>query len=310
MSATCARPSSAIHLARISAALGHRVIRDNHLGDWGSQFGMILWGWKTAARRVRATTPTPSAELARLYRLAQDRIKAGRHSGRGGRQAETAKLHAGDPENRALWSQFMPHCLAALQAVYDRLGVRFDVQLGESFYDPMLAAVVADLQDRGLADESEGAIVVFVEADRGTVHRSASATVPSTTPRPTWRPSSTGSRPGTPTRSFTSSIIVRATISSSFSRSRASGGYDAVDLEHVAFGTILGPDRRPFKTREGDVVGLESLLDEAIAEARKVVDENSPELDPEERAARRRSRRARGHQVRRPVPEPDQRLRL
>ena len=77
---------------------------------------------------------------------------------------ETARLHAGDPENRALWRRFIPHCLAALQAIYDRLGVRFDVQLGESFYDAQLGSIVADLEEKGIATLSEGAVVVFVEA--------------------------------------------------------------------------------------------------------------------------------------------------
>src|SRR5213075_2835194 len=75
---------------------------------------------------------------------------------------ETAKLHAGDAENRRLWSEFLPQCLAAIQKMYDRLGIRFDVTLGESFYDPFLADVVADLQKKGLATESDGAICVFI----------------------------------------------------------------------------------------------------------------------------------------------------
>ncbi len=149
-------------LARIFAALGHHVVRDNHLGDWGSQFGMILWGWKNA-RDEAAFAADPVAELARLYRLAQDSIKAGDRSVEEAARAETAKLHAGDPENRALWERFMPHCLEALRKIYDRLGVRFDVELGESFYDPMLADVVNDVSARGIAEESEGAVVVFTK---------------------------------------------------------------------------------------------------------------------------------------------------
>ncbi len=133
-------------LARIWTALGHRVIRDNHLGDWGSQFGMILWGWKNA-RDESHYAEDPVGELARLYRLAQDRIKAGETAVEEAARLETAKLHAGDPENRALWKQFMPHCLAALQSIYDRLGVRFDVQLGESFYDSQLESVVGELKE-------------------------------------------------------------------------------------------------------------------------------------------------------------------
>src|SRR3954451_22257451 len=111
-------------LTRIIAAVGHKVIRDNHLGDWGSQFGMILWGWKHA-RDEAAFAVHPVPELARLYRLVQDRIKAGEREVEDAARAETAKLHAGDTENRALWERFMPHCLGALREIYDRLGVRF-----------------------------------------------------------------------------------------------------------------------------------------------------------------------------------------
>jgi arginyl-tRNA synthetase len=267
-------------LARINSALGHRVVRDNHLGDWGSQFGMILWGWKNA-RDDASYTADPVGELARLYRVAQDRIMEGNTDVKAAAQAETAKLHAGDPENRALWSQFMPHCLGALQALYDRLGVRFDVQLGESFYDPMLAAVVADLQVKGLAVASEGALVVHVEQTEAPfiVRKRDGAFNYATTDlatieyrAQTWHPDQVlyvvDHRQGDHFKQL-------------FEVARA-WGYNSLGLEHVAFGTILGADRRPFKTREGDVVGLESLLDESTAEALKVVTENSPELDPAE----------------------------
>jgi arginyl-tRNA synthetase len=269
-------------LARLNTALGHRVIRDNHLGDWGSQFGMILWGWKNARDETRFATD-PVGELARLYRLAQDRIKAGDRGVEEAARVETAQLHAGDPENRALWSRFMPHCLAALQAVYDRMGVRFDVQLGESFYDPRLAEVVEDLQKKQLAVESEGAIVVFVEQTEAPflVRKRDGAFTYATTDLATiqyrvatWDPDQVlyvvDHRQGDHFKQL-------------FEVARK-WGYDSADLEHVAFGTILGKDRRPFKTREGDVVGLESLLDEATAEALKVVQANSPELDPAEQA--------------------------
>ncbi|MBV8126562.1 MAG: arginine--tRNA ligase [Planctomycetaceae bacterium] len=269
-------------LARIFKALGHHVIRDNHLGDWGSQFGMILWGWKNA-RDEAAFAADPVAELARLYRLAQDRIKTGDQSVEVAARVETAKLHAGDAENRALWNQFMPHCLQALRKIYDRLGVRFDVELGESFYDPMLASVVEDVSARGIAEESEGAIVVFtaetsapfiIRKRDGAFNYGTTDLATIKYRAATWNPQQilyvVDHRQGDHFRQL-------------FAVARR-WGYDQVDLEHVAFGTILGADRRPFKTREGDAVGLESLLDEAVSEARKVVDANSPDLDQEARA--------------------------
>ncbi len=268
-------------LARILTGLGHRVVRDNHLGDWGSQFGMILWGWKTA-RDQAAYDVNPVAELARLYRLAQDRIKAGDAAVEDAARAETAKLHSGDPENRALWQAFMPHALQALAGLYDRLGIAFDVQLGESFYDDRLAAVVDDLTTKGLAVPSEGAMVVFVEGTEAPfiVRKTDGAFTYATTDLATiayrvqeWRPDQilyvVDHRQGDHFKQL-------------FEVARK-WGYRDVELAHIAFGTILGPDRRPFKTRDGDVVGLESLLDEAVARARRIVDENSPELDPAER---------------------------
>ncbi len=315
-------------LSRLFAALGHRVIRDNHLGDWGSQFGMILWGWKHE-RNDEAYEESPVTELARLYRSVQSHIKAGAaleeqfakvfalekqgrqadadalfnnmYDGTGlnrqdvehvilqGRKVadearqETARLHAGDPENRSLWQQFMPHCLAALQTIYDRLGVRFDVQLGESFYDDMLADVVKDLEAKNLAVPSEGATVVFVEGAKAPllVRKSDGAYNYATTDLATIK---YRARTWNPDLSL---YVVDHRQSDHFKPLfdvARRWGYDSTELQHVAFGTVLGPDRKPYKTRDGDVIGLESLLDEAVSEARKVVDENSPDLDEAERA--------------------------
>jgi arginyl-tRNA synthetase len=315
-------------LARIYSALGHKVIRDNHLGDWGSQFGMILWGWKNH-RDDAAYAADPVFELARLYRLAQAGIKPGEalqerygkaitldEAGKSAEaltlfaklaegtsdsfedvarqvaaareiqdatRVETAKLHAGDFENRVLWDQFMPHCLAALQTVYDRLGIRHDVHLGESFYDPMLAGVVEDLEARGLAVESNRATVVFTEGFKAPfmVRKSDGAYGYATTDlatiqyrKVTWNPDLL-------------LYVVDHRQGDHFKQLFAVArrwGYDGIAMEHVAFGTVLGKDKRPYKTRDGDVVGLESLLDEAIAEARKVVDENSSHLPEDQRA--------------------------
>ncbi len=315
-------------LARIYQALGHTVIRDNHLGDWGSQFGMILWGWKNH-RDEAAYAADPVGELARLYRLAQARIKAGEDADKthgkaialdeqgkhdeaaalfarqaagtdltfegaartvgDGRavadasRAETVKLHSGDFENRVLWEQFMPHCLGAIQAIYDRLDIRHDVHLGESFYDPMLADVVKDLEARGMAVPSEGATVVFSEGFRAPfiIRKKDGAYNYATTDLAT-----TKYRHETWNADLLLYVVDHRQgdhFQQLFSVARR-WGYAEIEMVHVAFGTILGADRRPYKTRQGDVVGLESLLDDAVAEARKVVDENSAHLDESRRA--------------------------
>ena len=176
----------------------------------------------------------------------------------------------------------MPHCLAALQAVYDRLGIRHDVHLGESFYDPMLAGVVKDLEAKGLAVPSEGATVVFTEGFKAPfiVRKRDGAYNYATTDlatvqyrKATWDPDLL-------------LYVVDHRQGDHFKQLFAVAkkwGYDQIAMEHVAFGTVLGKDKRPYKTRDGDVIGLESLLDEAIAEARKVVDENSGHLPEEQR---------------------------
>ncbi len=214
-----------------------------------AQFGMILWGWKNA-RDEAAYAADPVAELARLYRLVNDRIKAEEPGVEDAARAETAKLHAGDPENRALWQQFMPHCLNALNAIYDRLGVGFDVELGESFYDEMLGPVVHDLEARGLAVPSEGATVVFVEGSKAPfiVRKSDGAYNYATTDLATIRYRAERWNPDEIL------YVVDHRQADHFKQLfdvARRWGYDRIDLEHVAFGTILGNDRKPFKTRGG-----------------------------------------------------------
>jgi arginyl-tRNA synthetase len=158
------------------------------------------------------------------------------------------------------------------------MGVRFDVQLGESFYDPQLAAVVADLEAKGLAVESDRAVVVFVEQTEAPfiIRKRDGAFTYATTDLATikyrvenWQPDHVlyvvDNRQGDHFKQL-------------FEVARK-WGYGSPALTHVGFGSVLGSDRRPIKTREGDTVGLESLLDEATAMAQKVVDQNSPDLD-------------------------------
>ena len=317
-------------LAELFEALGHRVIRDNHLGDWGTQFGMILRAWKREGDEAAYETD-PVGELARLYKgeqatirrgeqlaekfakplrlqaegkadeaealfqklgggndFAPDlvtvlaRIAEGRETAEAAR-AETAALHEGDPTNRALWSRFMPACLAALDLIYQRLGIRFDHQLGESHYDPMLPAVVADLEAKGLAETSEGALIVPVRATPAPflIRKRDGAYNYATTDLATikyrvehWDPD----------------LILYVVDTRQSDHFKAlfevarRWGFDRPDYQHVAFGAILGNDRRPIKTRSGDSIGLESLLDESVVRARKVVDANSPDLPDSERA--------------------------
>ena len=273
-------------LARILKFRGHHTITDNHLGDWGTQFGMILWGWKHC-RDDAAFAADPTGELGRLYRLVRkvadakpDELVADPEAAalaarfpEAGREvlAETAKLHEGDPENRRLWEQFMPACRREIDRIYGRLDVSFDHTLGESFYQPLLAGTVRDLEACGLARESRGATGVFLDGpDKPPllIRKADGAFLYATTDLATirWR-----MEHWKPDRIL---YVVDHRQSQHFEQvfeTARRWGVGGVDFVHVAFGTVLGDDGKPFKTRAGDTVGLEALLDEGVARAFSVV---------------------------------------
>ncbi|MEI8373091.1 MAG: arginine--tRNA ligase [Planctomycetota bacterium] len=295
-------------LCRTLRFLGHQVISDNHIGDWGTQFGMIIYGYKHFLE-PDAYRNRPVEELARLYRLVRQLVDyvenekvatvdadpllaqlAAEHPQiRRNTQAETAKLHAGDAENHQLWQEFMPYCLEDIQRIYRRLDVHFDHALGESYYHDMLPGVVEELRRRGIARESQGAVCVFLEGQSVPmiVQKQDGAYLYATTDLATiryrmeqWRPDAI-------------LYVVDHRQSLHFQQLFGTArllGYDQVELQHVSFGTVLGKDGRPFKTRAGDTVGLESLLDEAVFRAARIVAEsddskpNGAELPPDQRA--------------------------
>ncbi len=273
-------------LCRVLRFLGHRVESDNHLGDWGTQFGMILYGHKHFLDAA-AYAENPVAELSRLYRHVRGLADADEAVGKAV-LAETARLHAGDEENRRLWQEFMPVCLAEIERMYRRLGVRFDHTLGESFYQDRLPGLVDELTRRGLARQSEGALAVFLEGHESPmlVQKQDGAFLYATTDLATIRYRMETFHPDAVL------YVVDHRQSLHFEKLFAVArklGYADVELTHVSFGTVLGDDGRPFRTREGDIVGLESLLDEAVRRAGDVVAANDeakpggPELSPEQR---------------------------
>ena len=167
----------------------------------------------------------------------------------------------------------MPHCLEALQAVYRRLDIAFDQALGESFYQPMLGDVVNALAQSGIARQSDGAMCVFLEENAAPfiIRKSDGAFTYATTDLATIR------YRAEMLKAQTILYVVDARQSEHFRLlfdTARRWGYAAIDYRHVSFGTVLGEDKRPFKTRSGDTVGLESLLDEALVRARRIVDEN------------------------------------
>ncbi len=273
-------------LARLLRFLGHNVVTDNHLGDWGTQFGILLYGYKNFLD-ASAFAADPVGELARLYVFVRKQMKkvvdaqgeevedANDPIAQAAR-AETAKLHSGDAENLKLWQQFMPHCYEEIERIYRRLDVRFDHTHGESFYQPMLADVVRDLRQHNIAQESEGAVAVFFgEKDSpALIQKRDGAFTYTTTDLATiryrlekWNPQAilyvVDFRQGLHFKQLFD--IVRR------------WGYDNIELQHISFGSVLGEDGRPISTREGTGALLDSLLSEAVAAAARVYEQNQPE---------------------------------
>ncbi len=281
-------------LTRLLRFLGHRVITDNHLGDWGTQFGILIYGWKNFLDKEKLEDD-PVTEMVRIYILVRNLIKEeggdDEDEGAGGKsiaeacRLETAKLHQGDPENVALWKQMMPWCLAELDRVYHRLGILpFDHTYGESFYNPVLSEVVKEIKAKGLAQESRGALVVFHGENEppSLVQKGDGAFTYTTTDLATIRHR---------VQKFGANVVLYVVdfrqslhFKQLFSIARR-WGFEKVDLQHIAFGSVLGQDGKPIKTREGGAIALDALLEEAVQRARKIVDENSAELPENERAA-------------------------
>lgn len=280
-------------LARVFRLLGHRVITDNHIGDWGTQFGMLLVGWKTLLDAATLERD-PIAEMERLYQainLAAKEDERIREQAR----AELVKLQSGDAENLGIWRRMLELSQSQFDNVYGRLGIQFDHTLGESFYNDQLGTVLAELARAGIAEESDGALVVFFR-DHATmndnpaiIRKSDGAANYASTDLATLRHR---------VEQWQAQEILYVTdgrqqlhFQQVFTIYQRWHPQMTARLEHVWFGSILGPDGKPFKTREGGVVKLAALLDEAEERALTAVTQKNPDLDE---ATRREIARAVG----------------
>ena len=272
-------------LVRLLEFQGHNVIRQNHVGDWGTQFGMILWGWKNVLDQS-ALEADPIEELLRVYREVNARI-AEDETLRDTCKAELVGLQGGDPENLAIWERCIEVSKIGLQKIYDRLDIRFDHWYGESFYNDRLAPLVADLLAGGIAEESEGAICVFFRDDEkladkpALIRKSDGGFLYATTDLATvdFRIEELGAEAiwyvvGAPQQLHFDQIFAVS----------AKRGQET-DLHFIPFGSILGKDRKMLRTRSGETVQLADVLAEAVDRAMRIVEEKNPELPAAEKAA-------------------------
>jgi len=264
-------------LQRVLRLLGHNVIGDNHLGDWGTQFGMIIHGIKSKGLAAKVDDLSVD-EIEAIYREINEQVERDKRTAEAAR-AEVVKLHEGDDEALRIWTAVMNASLKDLDATYARLGVTFDKTLGESFYNDVLPEVVGGLEKKGIARESEGALVVFYEDEKlppFLVRKRDGAYLYAATDFATVQHR---------IETFGADWIIYVVdarqqlhFNQLFEACRM-WGYAEVKFEHPWFGSILGEDGKPFRTRAGGTVRLSELLDEAERRARAVVDEKNPDLD-------------------------------
>lgn len=271
-------------LARVLEALGHRVIRQNHLGDWGTPFGMLIehlldLGGQGGEHSI--------GDLNAFYQAARGKFDADPDFAERARN-RVVMLQGGDGATLALWQKLVEASKRYFDSVYRLLGVTLrdaDVA-GESLYNPMLAGVVSELEEKGLAVESEGAICVFPPGFKGRddqplplIARKQDggygyATTDLAAVR--YRVQQLGATRivyvvGAPQAQHLAMVFAAAGL--------AGWLVPPARAEHVAFGSVLGADKKMFKTRAGETIRLIDLLEEAVSRAAKIVEEKNPDLD-------------------------------
>ncbi len=274
-------------LARLLAFCGARVIRDNHIGDWGTQFGKLIWAYKHHLNQ-QALEQDPLVELERLYKLGDVQSKEDPAILQTVRE-ELVKLQQGDESNLRLWQEITAVSEKAFQQIYDRLDIHFDHTLGESFYRDRVDQVYQELTEHQIAQTSEGALVVFHQehprfAEQPfLVRKSDGASNYATTDLATvlyraqdwhadWVIYVTDGRQ----RDHFEQLFLTA------EKWFVATGRTLPLLTHVWFGTILGPDGKAIKTRSGEPVKLIDLIDEAEQRALRLVQQKSADMSEEE----------------------------
>lgn len=275
-------------ICRLLAFTGAHVIRDNHLGDWGTQFGKLIYGYKRWVD-PQALATDAIEELERLYKLGHNATPDGSPELEEARR-ELVKLQTGDPESLALWQKFSEVSLAAFQEIYGRLGITFDHFLGESFYHDKVERIYRELAETGLAETSAGALVVFHpehprfktqpflmrKADGASNYASTDL---ATALHRTEHFKADGIVIVTDYRQADHFEQLFLTVKKWFAAKK----YRLPELHHVTFGAVTGEDGKALKTRSGDVIRLKALLDEAVDRAYAIVSEKNADLAEAER---------------------------
>ena len=274
-------------IARILERQGNRVIRQNHVGDWGTQFGMLI----TFMRESSAEAGVALADLEGFYRAAKQRFDADSEFADRARES-VVKLQGGNPEYLEAWQAFISTSLTHCQAVYDKLNVTLSMTdlKAESFYNPQLEGVVTRLENTGLLKDSDGARCVFLDEFVGKDGEPLPVIIQKTDGGYLYATTDLAAVDYRchELKADRALYVVDARQSLHFQQVfavAAAAGFsdEAISLEHISYGTMMGSDGKPFKTRSGDVVKLVDLLDEAVARAFDLVSLKNPDLEETER---------------------------
>jgi len=278
-------------ICRLLEFLGHKVIRQNHIGDWGTQFGMLCALFEKKALEAGKTgqmsrIPNILPDLEAFYKEAKQLFDSDKDFADRSRTA-VVELHLGDQLWVARWGKIVAESEKHYQEIYDRLNVALKPEhiRGESFYADKLADVVSELQQRGFAVESDGAICIFPPGFKNPqgkplafiIRKSDGAYLYATTDLAALRYR---------IRELKADRIIYVTDARQklhfqmlFTVSRMAGwAKEGTDLVHVTFGSVLGENGKPLKTRSGENVKLKELLEEALRRARRIVEEKNPDL--------------------------------
>jgi arginyl-tRNA synthetase len=261
-------------IARIIEFRGDEVIRQNHIGDWGTQFGMLI-----ALLKSKSEAGQSIADLEAFYREAKEKFDADPAFADDARQT-VVRLQSHEPHELAMWRRIVDETRKDYLPVYQRMNIKLDVESerGESFYNPMLRRVVDDLKAAGNAAESEGAIVVFVQGFESPliIEKTGGGFLYGTTDLAAirYRVEKLGAKRiiyvhGAPQAQHFAQV---------FAAAHRAGWAQGVSLEFAPFGSMLGADGRPFRTRAGGTVKLKELLDEAEERALAIVTEKNAAL--------------------------------
>ena len=262
--------------------LGFHTLADNHIGDWGTQFGKLIVAYKNWLNK-KSYEEDPIGELERIYVQFSDEAKKNPALEDEARE-ELKKLQLGDEENQKLWKEFIDISLKEYNKIYDRLGVNFDYYYGESFYNDMMPAVLEELKEKGIAREDQGALVVFFENDKlppAIVQKKDGSFLYTTSDLATMK-----------FRKDELNVDEAVYLTDDRQQNHFKQVFEIGEMlgepynykkTHVVFGIMRFGDGMIFSSRSGNIIRLVDLLDEAKTQVKKVIDEKNPNIPEEEK---------------------------